>query len=61
MSKIYFNNYHNRAIVINEQERTYTIKRATDVKMSGGFSYLVKMVRLFEIKKSLYERGFARV
>ena len=60
MSKTYFNLFHNKAIIINESDKTYKLLRATEIKNQSGFSYLVKMARLFEIKNGLLQRGFTR-
>jgi len=61
MNKVYFNLFHNKAIVINEQSKTYSLIKASEVKNQTGFSYIASMARLFEIKNSLFKRGFQRV
>ena len=60
MNKIYFNAFHNKAIIINEKTKTYSLIRATEIKSQSGFSYLVSMARLFELKNSLFKRGYSR-
>jgi len=60
MKKIYFNLFHNNAIVVDETTKTYSLIKATEIKNQSGFSYLSKMTRLLEIKKSLFKRGFQR-
>ena len=61
MSKTYFNLFHNRAIIINEKDKTFKLIKATDMtKSEGGFFYQSKMARLIEIKNGLLERGFQR-
>ena len=60
MSKTYFNLFHNKAIVINEKDKTYRLIKATDMKNEGGFFYQSKLERLIEIRNGLLERGFQR-
>ena len=61
MIKVYFNIFHNKAIVIDEHTHTYRLIKATEMKQKdGGFFYQSKMRRLLEIKNGLLERGFQR-
>ena len=60
MAKIYINLFHNKAIIINEKDKTFKLLRATEIKNQSGFSYMAKMQRLIEIRNGLLERGFVR-
>ena len=61
MKKVYFNKFYNKAVVIDEDARTYTLTSATTAQSmhhAGMGLYRVKMERIIEVFKQLKERGF---
>lgn len=60
MAKIYVNYLNNKGILINEKDKTYKIRKATDLKEKGCLFYSVSLRRIIEIRNGLLERGFVR-
>ena len=61
MKKVYLNNYYNRAIIIDEEARTYTLTSATTASSIQSADWRVwwaKVERIGEVLKQLKERGF---
>lgn len=62
MSKVYYNHYFDVAFIINEKDRTFSIKRLSKLKTQlNNLSYLANERRLKELKLSCLQRGFVRV
>ena len=61
MKKVYFNLFNNKAIIINETSKTFSLVKATDMKASGCFTYHVSLRRMIEIKNGLLQRSFTRI
>lgn len=60
MSKIYFNFFNNKGILINEKDKTFRLIKATDIKSEGCFFYKASLRRIIEIKNELLQRSFSR-
>ena len=60
MSKIYVNYLNNKGILINEKDKTYKVRKATDLKKESCLFYSVSLRRLIEIRNGLLERSFSR-
>lgn len=60
MIKIYYNEFNNLALKINETEKQYKVMLLSKVKNESciTFSYPTKLTRMNEILKQCKERGF---
>lgn len=62
MSKTYYNHYHDVALIINESDKTFSIKRLSKLKTQlTRLCYMANERRLRELKASCLERGYSRV
>lgn len=62
MSKTYYNHYFDIALIINEKDRTFSIKRLSKLKRQlSNLCYLANERRLRELKHDCLVRGFVRV
>lgn len=62
MSKTYYNHYFDIALIINESDKTFSIKRLSKLnRFLGKLSYLANERRLQELKLDCLKRGFTRV
>jgi len=58
MKKIYLNNFNNKALIIDEGAKTYTLTSVKTAQAIKGAYYRVKMARLCEVLKQLKTRDF---
>ena len=60
MIKIYFNEFNNLALKIDETHKSYKVMLLSKVKNESGitFSYPSKIIRMTELLKQCKERGF---
>lgn len=62
MSKTYYNHYFDIALIINDNDKTFTFKRLSKIKKQlTRLCYMANERRLCELKTSCLERGYSRV
>ena len=62
MRKVYYNHYHDVALIINESDKTFSIKRLSKLRTQlTRLCYMANERRLCELKHDCLVRGFVRV
>lgn len=60
-AKIYINHYHDKALIVNDNNKTITITKATDLKYEAvAFYYKTTLARMREVAKIALARGYLR-
>lgn len=60
MLKVYYNTFHNLAVIIDEKAKTITTKKYSEVNLKGCAFYSSKAQRLKEVFRIYRNSGFAR-
>ena len=60
MVKIYFNQYHNTAILINDSDKTYKLLKTSDLIKQDAFYYKTNIYRIREVLRMAQVSGYVR-
>lgn len=58
--KIYLNHYHDKALIINDNDKTYKLVKASDLNKQVAFYYKTTLARMREVAKIAIARGYAK-
>lgn len=59
--KIYLNHYHDKALIIDDNNKTYTIKKASELDTKQvALYYKTTIARMREVVRLLKARGYVK-
>ena len=59
--KIYFNHYHDKALIVNDSDKTFRVLKASDLNNKQvAFYYNVTLARMREVAKIVTAQGYTR-
>ena len=59
--KLYLNHYHDKALIVNDNKKTFEIVKASDLNSKQvALRYKTSLARMREVARTLQARGYVR-